>query len=163
MRQGWAVAKFLVHDWDDIVDSGIGGRAGRRDNPRSESTLSPQSGTKNLASDCTIRELTLGERQMQSAGHVVYVLWLQRVSGLWWLLCTGHIGTRFLSHKYTITPPPQYHSPISASISWQVQTQSKTVRYTVLLNCDFSNPDSESRISNARSRVKKTRDPGSGT
>jgi hypothetical protein len=37
------VAKFLVPDWEDIVD-----------NPMPESTISPQSVTKNLASGQTI-------------------------------------------------------------------------------------------------------------
>jgi hypothetical protein len=53
-----AEAKFLVHNWGDIVNSGIGlsyqpaclcSLAGRYDNPMSETTISPQSGTTNLA------------------------------------------------------------------------------------------------------------------
>ncbi len=39
-----------------------------------------QSGTKNLAPGCTVQELTLGEGQMQSAGHVVYVLTFKAVN-----------------------------------------------------------------------------------
>ncbi len=51
----WPVAKFLVHDWGDIVDSGIGlsyrparlhRLAGRYDNPMSESTISPSQGLR---------------------------------------------------------------------------------------------------------------------
>jgi hypothetical protein len=50
-------AQFLVSDSGDIVDSGIGlsyrpagisSLAGRYDNPMPESTISPQSGTKNI-------------------------------------------------------------------------------------------------------------------
>jgi hypothetical protein len=53
------VAKFLVPDWGELVDSGIGlsyrsaglhKLAGRYDNPMPESTIFPQSATKNLAS-----------------------------------------------------------------------------------------------------------------
>jgi hypothetical protein len=52
-------SKFLGPYWGDIVDSGIGYSyrparlhrlAGRYDHPKPESTISPQSGTKNLAS-----------------------------------------------------------------------------------------------------------------
>ncbi len=55
-----AVAKFIVPDWGDKVDAGIGlsylparlhGLAGRYDNPMPESTISPQRGTMNLATD----------------------------------------------------------------------------------------------------------------
>jgi hypothetical protein len=53
--------EFIVPKWVDKVDSGIGlsyrpaslcSLAGRCDNPMSESTLSPQSGTMNLATSC---------------------------------------------------------------------------------------------------------------
>jgi hypothetical protein len=51
-----AEAKFIVPDGGDKVDYGLGLSyrpaslmAGRYDNPMSKSTLSPQSGTKNLA------------------------------------------------------------------------------------------------------------------
>ncbi len=56
------VAKFLVPDWENIVDSGIGlsdrparlhRLPGQYDNPMTESTICSQSGTKNLASDPT--------------------------------------------------------------------------------------------------------------
>jgi hypothetical protein len=54
------VAKFLIPDWGDIINSGIGlsyrparlhGLAGQYDNPMPESTISPPSGTKNLVSE----------------------------------------------------------------------------------------------------------------
>jgi hypothetical protein len=54
-----SLAKFIVPERGDIVDFGIGlsyrpaslcSLAGRYDNPMLESTLSPQSGTVNLAS-----------------------------------------------------------------------------------------------------------------
>ncbi len=57
----WTEAKFLVPAWEDIVDSGIGlsdrpaslcSLAGQYDNPMQESTISPQSGTKNLDKVC---------------------------------------------------------------------------------------------------------------
>jgi hypothetical protein len=54
-------AKFIVPDWGDKVDSGIGllfrgparlhRLAGRYDNPMQKSTISPQSGTMNLATE----------------------------------------------------------------------------------------------------------------
>jgi hypothetical protein len=58
-RKSWRGAKFLVPDWGDIVDSGIGlsyrparlhRLAGRYDKPMLELTISPQSGTKNFSS-----------------------------------------------------------------------------------------------------------------
>ncbi len=54
-------AQFLVPDWRDKVDYGIGlsyrpaklhRLAGRYDNPMLDLTLYPQSGTKNLATGC---------------------------------------------------------------------------------------------------------------
>jgi hypothetical protein len=54
-----SVAKFLVPDWGDTVDSGIGlsyrparlhRMSGWYDNTMPEASVSPQSGTKNLAS-----------------------------------------------------------------------------------------------------------------
>jgi hypothetical protein len=58
MEEG-SLAKFIVPDWGDKVDHGIGlsyrpaaglhRLEGRYDNPMPESTLSPHSGTMNLA------------------------------------------------------------------------------------------------------------------
>jgi hypothetical protein len=54
----YSVAKFIVPDWEDKVNSGIGlsyrqarlhRLAGQYDNPKPESTLFPHSGTMNLA------------------------------------------------------------------------------------------------------------------
>ncbi len=55
-----ADAKFIVPDWGDKVNSGLSyraarllvhGLAGPYDNPMPESTMSPQRGTMNLATD----------------------------------------------------------------------------------------------------------------
>ena len=46
------VAKFIVPERWEIVDSGIG--TGQYDNPTPESTLSHQSGTMNFASGCKL-------------------------------------------------------------------------------------------------------------
>ncbi len=66
------VAKFVVPEWEYIVDSGIGlsyrpaslcSLADRLDNPMPESTLSAKSGTKNLAPGNTARSFVCCNRE----------------------------------------------------------------------------------------------------